>query len=204
MSKFTDLDFQEKRFLSHLDSFSTGDQKRILQACSLAKKFHSGQERDEGGPYILHCLRVASCLIETLNVDDPDVICATLLHDTVEDTELSLGEIVKKIGRRTGEIVEDLTREKKKDETLKNRYQRKYQKFLELMKKDKEVRAIKACDWLDNIESWPHFPKDHPSRQKFQRWFREAEKMYIPLTQTVDKRLVIKMKKALANTRRGY
>jgi len=204
MSKFTDLDFQEKRFLSHLDSFSTEDQKRISQACSLAKEFHSGQERDEGGPYILHCLRVASCLIETLNVDDPDVICAALLHDTIEDTELSLGEIVKKLGRRTGEIVENLTREKKRDETLKNRYQRKYQKFLELMKKDKEVRTIKACDWLDNIESWPHLPEDHPSRQKFQRWFREAKKMYIPLTQTVDKRLVIKMKKALASIRRGY
>ena len=197
MVKFSDFDFQEKRFSNLINTSSKKDQEAVRQAYHLAKKSHKGQERDEGVPYVIHCLRVASCLIEELGIKDKNVICAALLHDVVEDTRLQAEEITKEFGHRAGEIVTALTRSKK-GETKKNIYERKYQSFLEIMKDDKEIKAVKACDWLDNIRSLPYISKNHPSRAKFKRWFKEAETMYIPLAKTVNASLANKMKKALA------
>ena len=171
-----------------------------MEAHRFASEYHSGQVRDEGGPYVIHGLRVACLLIEELNVRNPDVICAAILHDTVEDTTLGLRKIIDKFGDKVGKIVKNLTR-KKKGETEENKYQRKYQKFLETMKMDRTTRTIKACDWLDNMMSWPQIPKTHPTRKKFKRWFREAEEMYIPLARTVDQKLIDAMKEALVKVK---
>lgn len=201
MDPFLDLKAQKKRLLGNIAFLPESDKKRIFKAYELAKKYHSGQLRDEGGLYVLHCLRVASHLIETLGIDDGDFICAAILHDAIEDTELKSPEIKRKFGRKTAQLVDKLTREKLPDETELNRYQRKYQRFLETMRKDSNTRAIKTCDYLDNVMSWVRIPKTHPSRKKFKRWFREAENMYIPLAQTVDRKLVDKMKRALAKVK---
>lgn len=198
MEEFVDFKFQKIRFLKLLGTMPKANQKVINQAFKLMTKAHLGQKRDEGGPYIIHCLRIASCLIEELGIKDHEIISATLLHDTVEDTNLKLQEIIEKLGVRVGEIVNKLTRKKEDREMKENKYERKYRKFLEIMKMDKEIRTIKACDWLDNMRSWPYIPKTHPARKKFKRWFYEVKTMYIPLAQTVDKRVVNKMIKAFA------
>ena len=201
MNKFIDLAFQEKRFLKHLKNFSEKDRETIIQVYRLASKYHSDQERDEGGPYVIHGLRVAYLLIEELNMRDLNVICAAVLHDAVEDTELELKEIRNKFGKKTAQLVGNLTRKKLPDETELNKYERKYQSFLKTMKKNLNTRAIKACDWLDNMMSWAHIPKAHPARKKFKRWFREAEEMYIPLAQTVNQKLVEAMKEVLTKAK---
>lgn len=202
MEKFTDFSTQEKRFLIHLDKFSIFDQEKLLAAYSLAKKFHAGQERDEGGAYVSHCLRVACSVMEDLKITNPEIICAALLHDAVEDTDLGLDEISNQFGVRIAEMIERLTRRKER-ETLKNKYQRKYQKFLEIMEKDHEVRMIKACDWLDNMRSWPYIPEEHPARKKFPRWFLEAETMYFPLAKSVNQKLVTEMRRALSKAKKA-
>jgi guanosine-3',5'-bis(diphosphate) 3'-pyrophosphohydrolase len=196
MDPFSSLKFQEKRFFTHLKSFSEKDRSLILKAYRRAKKYHSGQQRDEGGPYILHCLRVASCLIEELNIKNPQVICAALLHDTLEDTDLKPDKIFKNLGPEVTNMIVSLTRNHRGD-TKKNKYERKYQKFTEIIKMEKDIRAIKACDWLDAIYSWPRIPKDQPAQKKLKRWFKEAKTMYIPLAKTVSPKIVVKMKDGL-------
>ncbi|OGM11410.1 hypothetical protein A2Z22_00835 [Candidatus Woesebacteria bacterium RBG_16_34_12] len=196
MNTFLNLKFQESRFLKNIDQFKKMDKAKIIKAYKLAKKYHSGQKRDEGGPYLLHCLRVACLIIEELDIKDSSVICAAILHDSVEDTKLTLEEIKEKFGIKTSELVSNLTRNRS-EETELNKYKHKYKKFKETMKKDWETRAIKACDYLDNMMSWSFIPEYHPSRNKFPRWFTEAETMYIPLAKSVDRELVIKMKKVL-------
>lgn len=202
MNPFFDLKFQEKRLLDNINLLSKSDREKVVGAYNLAKKYHSGQKRDEGGPYILHCLRIASYLIEILSMDNVDVICAALLHDAVEDTELELSEVKRRFGKRVSQLVDNLTRKKLPDETELNRYQWKYRSFLETMKKDLNTRSIKACDWLDNITSWPKFPKNHPSCKKFPRWLKEMKTMYIPLAKSVDPKLVKKMNEALSEVKR--
>jgi GTP pyrophosphokinase len=200
MNNSLNLNFQEKRLLKNIVSFSEAGKKKIIKACQLAKKYHSGQKRDEGGPYILHPLRVASLLIEELNISDVNVICAALLHDAVEDSDLQLKEINEIFGNITSNLVKNLTRKKLPDEAESNKYQRKYQKFLETMKKDFNTRAIKTCDALDNMVSWPKIIEHHSAKKKMKRWLREAKTMYIPLAQSVEKKLADKMKKAIKET----
>ena len=88
MNKFNDLEFQKKRFRNFLKDFSEEEKERILKAYKLSDRYHKGQVRDEGPPYIIHPLRIASCLMEDLGIKDGDVICAALLHDTIEDVTI--------------------------------------------------------------------------------------------------------------------
>lgn len=196
MDFFSSLKFQEKRFFGHLKSFSEKDKSLILKAYRLAKKYHLGQQRDEGGPYILHCLRVASYLIEECNIRDPRAISAALLHDTLEETDLKRSTILKEFGPEVTKIVLVLTRDHRGD-TEENKYQRKYHEFLEIMKMKENIRAIKACDYLDNMDSWPRILKNHPAQKKLKRWLKEAKTMYIPLAQIVSPKIVEKMKATL-------
>lgn len=151
--KFFDLNFQEKKLLSNIKLFAS-------------HKFHAGQQRDEGGSYILHGIRVANYLLELLEIKDADIICAALLHDTVEDTPLPLKKVEKLFGGKVSYLVDSVTRKKLPDETEENRFERKYQNFLAIMKKNLDARSIKACDWLDNMTSWSRIPTSNPVCKK--------------------------------------
>ena len=72
------------------------DLEKITQAYKVAEKAHEGQLRTSGDPYITHPLAVASILLDYCM--DTDTICAALLHDTVEDTDVTLDELRKKFG----------------------------------------------------------------------------------------------------------
>jgi len=194
MDDFINLDHARSKLLTLVDNFPTTNRKYILKAHNLASKAHTNQVRDEGAPYIIHPIRVAVCLIEELNISDKNTIACALLHDAVEDTDLTLPEIDDMLGKKTAKYVSSLTRDKKK--------QTKYEKFTEIMKQERNIRAIKACDRLDNVRSWPYIPKSHPSIKKFPRWFREFDKTSLPLAESVDKKLVILMKKALSRAKK--
>jgi len=201
MDEFLDTKKQEARLRQLIKDFSVPDKKLINQALKLAKEKHAGQERKEGGPYVIHPIRVACCLIEEVGIREPEAICAALLHDTIEDTDLSLKELTQKFGERIKKIVLVLTRAKAKDETEQNRYERKYQHFLKIMKADEKVKIVKACDWLDNMRSWLFISQNSPSVKKLPRWFKEAETMYLPLAKSVNSRIAEKMKEILSKVK---
>ena len=79
-----------------IDSEKQYDLSKIISAYELAEKSHTGQTRDSGEPYITHPVAVAFILLE-LGMDT-DTICAALLHDVVEDTEVTLEELKKMFG----------------------------------------------------------------------------------------------------------
>jgi guanosine-3',5'-bis(diphosphate) 3'-pyrophosphohydrolase len=78
------------------ENYSVLDRDLILQAFQFAEKAHSGQTRASGEPYVIHCLAVTEILIE-LKVP-PVMVMAGLLHDTVEDTSVTLEAIRSKFG----------------------------------------------------------------------------------------------------------
>lgn len=201
MGRFSDLEYQEKRFLDNLNSLPGKGKKFVIKAYKVAERYHRGQERDEGGPYIIHCLRVTNDLIEKLGMTEKEVLAAALLHDTIEDTKLALNQVEKIFGRKVARLVANLSREHKGD-TEGNKYQRKLRKHKEIIRSDKDTRAIKTLDHLDNVRSWALIPKNHPSRDKFKRWFKEAKIMYIPLAETVDRKIVDEIMKALERAKK--
>lgn len=90
------------------DTYSSADKERILKAYEFAEKAHTGQKRISGEPYITHCLAVASILAE-MNVP-PAVIIAGLLHDTVEDTSVTLDDLQVEFGDEVATLVDGVTK----------------------------------------------------------------------------------------------
>jgi GTP diphosphokinase / guanosine-3',5'-bis(diphosphate) 3'-diphosphatase len=90
------------------DNYSVFDRELILRAYRFAEKAHEGQKRASGEPYITHCIAVAAILAE-LRVP-PAVVVAGLLHDTVEDTPITLTDIRQEFGQEVTSLVDGVTK----------------------------------------------------------------------------------------------
>ena len=100
---------QFKQLLEKLPkNYSALDIERIEKAYQLAEKAHQGQTQPSGSPYISHCLAVAGILAE-ISVP-PELIIAGLLHDVVEDTEITLEEVNKEFGVEIAGLVDGVTK----------------------------------------------------------------------------------------------
>jgi GTP pyrophosphokinase len=90
------------------ESYSVIDREMVMRAYKYAETAHAGQKRASGEPYISHCVAVAIILAE-MKVQ-PSVIAAALLHDTVEDTEISLSDIRREFSDEIGQLVDGVTK----------------------------------------------------------------------------------------------
>ena len=127
---------------------------KISEAISFAAEKHDKQKRKlNNHPYIFHLCEVGQ--IVSYMTNDEDTIAAAILHDTVEDTGTSIGEIEEKFGKRVRELVagetEDKMRDKKPADTWR---QRKLDSLKELREsKDVEEKKIWLADKMSNIRS---------------------------------------------------
>jgi GTP pyrophosphokinase len=90
------------------ENYSSADLELVQRAYRVAEKGHHGQTRASGEPYISHCLAVASILAELCV--PPAVIAAGLLHDTVEDTKVTLKDIERDFGKEISSLVDGVTK----------------------------------------------------------------------------------------------
>ncbi|HHY87927.1 MAG TPA: bifunctional (p)ppGpp synthetase/guanosine-3',5'-bis(diphosphate) 3'-pyrophosphohydrolase [Chloroflexi bacterium] len=90
------------------DNYSVVDRDLILRAYRFADEAHRGQKRASGEPYITHCIAVAAILAE-LRVP-PAVVIAGLLHDTVEDTSVTLEDVRREFGDEVAKLVDGVTK----------------------------------------------------------------------------------------------
>ena len=133
--------------LKSLDTTNVLDFNLINKAIYFAKKYHDGQLRKSGEPFYTHPLEGAY-MISDYNLKT-DVIAASILHDIVEDTEVTVEMIQGTFGERIAEMVDRLTRDRPNgtklsvEQVLNNAYQLK----------DKEVLIIKLFDRLHNIQT---------------------------------------------------
>lgn len=84
----------------------------ISKAIEHAAHFHAGQVDKGGKPYIFHCLQVMNAVSEKYGITDPDLICIAVLHDTAEDTLLTINRIAVTFGERIADGVDALTKRK--------------------------------------------------------------------------------------------
>lgn len=90
------------------EKYSPADRELIMRAYRVAEKAHEGQKRASGEPYVNHCIAVANILAE-LRVP-PNVVAAGLLHDTVEDTDITIVEIQRDFGDEIALLVDGVTK----------------------------------------------------------------------------------------------
>ena len=135
-----------------LGYFNPKDQVYINRAFQYAYDGHTGQNRKSGEPYITHPLHVAIYLCE-LNFDK-ETIAAALLHDLIEDTEISYEDLKKEFGEEVADIVDGVTKlDKIKYSTNEEAKADAIRKMVIAMSKDIRVLILKLADRLHNIQT---------------------------------------------------
>lgn len=147
----------------------------VQEAYDFAEHAHRAQTRRSGDPYIVHPVAVAETLAD-MQLDVASV-CAGLLHDVVEDTEVHLDEIDQRFGGEIAELVDGLTKLNKINFYSKeDRQAESFRKMVVAMARDVRVLLVKLCDRLDNMRTMQHMK---PASQE--RISRETQEIYAPL-----------------------
>src|SRR5262245_3533555 len=130
----------------------TADEALLNRAYVYAMKAHGNQKRASGAPYFSHPLEVAASLAE-MRLDDATIATA-LLHDTIEDTDVTRSEIDALFGREIGTLVDGLTKIKKLDLVTKKAEQAEnFRKLLLAISSDIRVLLVKLADRLHNMRT---------------------------------------------------
>jgi GTP diphosphokinase / guanosine-3',5'-bis(diphosphate) 3'-diphosphatase len=151
------------------------DQELVRKAYEFSQRIHSGQQRASGEPYLVHPLEVALVLAEIKM--DAVAVAAGLLHDSVEDTSVTIVDIRKEFGEQVAHIVEGVTKISKIDFSSHEEQQAEnLRKMMLAMVDDIRVVLIKLADRLHNMRTLQHLP---PERQ--QKIARETLDIYGPI-----------------------
>ena len=151
------------------------DEALLNRAYVYAMKAHGTQKRASGDPYFSHPLEVAAILTE-LKLDDATIVAA-LLHDVIEDTDVTRAEIDQKFGKEIGALVEGLTKIKPLDLVTKKAEQAEnFRKLLVAISSDIRVLLIKLADRLHNMRTLEHMKPE--SRRRISE---ETLEIYAPL-----------------------
>ena len=147
----------------------------IDKAYNYAYEKHKDQKRRSGEPYFVHCLNVAYELAKLKT--DPYTISAGLLHDVIEDCNVSKEEFIEEFGEEIYEMVEAVTKISNLKFTDEKEYQAvNHRKILIAMAKDVRVILVKLVDRLHNMRTLQYLP---PEKQK--RIARETLDVYAPI-----------------------
>src|SRR5215469_16197043 len=147
----------------------------VKKAYDYSLKYHDGQSRASGEPYLVHPLEVALVLAEMKM--DPVAVAAGLLHDSVEDTSVTIQEIRAEFGEQVAHIVEGVTKISKIDFATREEQQAEnLRKMMLAMVDDIRVVLIKLADRLHNMRTLEHLP---PERQ--QKIAEETLEIYAPI-----------------------
>ena len=151
------------------------DHKLILKAFQYANHNHGEQCRRSGEPYIIHPLNVAYILAD-IGLDD-STICAALLHDVVEDTEVTDQDIRREFGVEIAEMVEGVTKlGSVQFASIEEQQVEDYRKMFLAMGKDIRVILIKLADRLHNMRTLKYLKRERQIANA-----KETMELYAPL-----------------------
>ena len=154
---------------------SIAEIKKIQKAYSVAYYAHENQKRKDGSNYITHPVAVAKILLN-LKMDS-DSICSALMHDVLEDCDVTKNDLKTLFGLSVADIVDGVSKLGKLDITSRNeRDANNLQKMMLAMSKDVRVVLVKICDRLHNMRTIEHLP-----RYKQIQKSKETIELYGPL-----------------------
>ncbi len=129
-----------------------GDRRLIRQAFEMAAEAHKSMRRKSGEPYILHPLAVALICSEEIGLGVRSSICS-LLHDTVEDTDITLDDVQREFGTEIAKIVDGLTKISNVVDVNASQQAENFRKILLTLTDDPRVILIKLADRLHNMRT---------------------------------------------------
>ncbi len=152
-----------------------GDKEMVRHAFEMAADSHKTMRRKSGEPYILHPIAVAMICVEEIGLGVRSTICA-LLHDTVEDTDLTLEDVEREFGHEISRIVDGLTKISNVIDTNTSQQAENFKKILLTLTDDPRVILIKLADRLHNMRTL-----DSMKREKQLKISSETVWVYAPL-----------------------
>ena len=151
------------------------DHDLLARAYHFSDRAHAGQRRRNGDPFVTHCVEVAKILAD-LQLDSVTV-ASGLIHDVVEDTNVTLADVEREFGREIAQIVDGLTKIGHLPMTSSQERQvENYRKLLLSIAKDIRVILIKLADRLHNMQTLDYLDPD-----KRARIAQETRDLYAPL-----------------------
>jgi GTP diphosphokinase / guanosine-3',5'-bis(diphosphate) 3'-diphosphatase len=157
------------------EKLKPGDKELLRRAFEMAAEAHRTMRRKSGEPYILHPLNVAMICVEEIGLGIRSSICA-LLHDTVEDTDISLQDVQREFGSEITKIVDGLTKISNVLDTNTSQQAENFKKILLTLTDDPRVILIKLADRLHNMRTL-----DSMKREKQLKVASETVYVYAPL-----------------------
>src|SRR3954463_16087149 len=136
-----------------------GDKEMIREAFDTAVEAHKDMRRKTGEPYILHPIAVAQICAEEIGLGPLAIVCA-LLHDTVEDTHLTLDDVKNSFGEKAASIVDGLTKISGVFDKGTSLQAENFRKMLLTLSDDIRVILIKLADRLHNMRTLDSMPRD--------------------------------------------
>ncbi|MGZ5134384.1 MAG: RelA/SpoT family protein [Flavitalea sp.] len=153
-----------------------GDKELVRQAFEMAADAHKTMRRKSGEPYILHPLAVAMICVEEIGLGVRSTICS-LLHDTVEDTDITLDDVERVFGNEISRIVDGLTKISTIIDSSASQQAENFKKILLTLTDDPRVILIKLADRLHNMRTL-----DSMKREKQLKISSETVYVYAPLS----------------------
>jgi GTP pyrophosphokinase len=151
------------------------DVEHVREAIEFSRAAHEGQLRKSGEPYVTHPITVAR-ILTSLHID-VQAIVAALLHDVVEDTDITGDDIAAKFGKPVAELVDGLSKlDRLQFETREDAQAENFRKMLLAMARDVRVILIKLADRLHNMRTL-----ESMEREKCERIARETMDIYAPI-----------------------
>lgn len=169
----------EKAYVALVETLSNSSMKmdmaRVRAAFETAKKYHAAQLRRDGSPYVTHTV-AAAVIVAEMELDEDSVIAA-LLHDTIEDTELTYDDIAKHFGVDVANIVDGVSKLTRVNFTsLEEEQMENMRKMLMAMSRDIRVILIKIADRLHNMRTMDY---QTPEKQRLKSF--ETMQIYAPI-----------------------
>ncbi|WP_426692912.1 HD domain-containing protein [Sphingomonas sediminicola] len=146
----------------------------VLEAARFAAEKHRMQRRKDAdaSPYINHPLALANILVSEGDVDDPEVLVAALLHDTVEDTDTTVEELERAFGSRVAGIVAEVT-----DDKSLAKEERKRLQVARAAHKSNAAKLVKLADKISNLRDIATSPPADWPLQRREDYFHWAKQV---------------------------
>jgi guanosine-3',5'-bis(diphosphate) 3'-pyrophosphohydrolase len=152
----------------------------VARAVAFAVRFHGDQRRPTGVPYVEHLLEALEVLVHGAGVSDPDVLCAAVLHDVVEDTSCGIDEVRAAFGDRVAEMVGWVTKPEPvaggpDKKTAKEAYLRR------LAEAPEDAIVVKLADRVSNVQTLRNLPLP-----KQREYYAQTVRFIVPLAASRD------------------
>lgn len=146
----------------------------FIKAVAFAAKKHSTQRRKdaEASPYINHPIALANVLANEAGVNDEMVLCAAVLHDTIEDTETTSDELVSEFGEEIASIVLEVSDDKSLHKDVRKQKQIEHAALA-----SKQAKLVKLADKISNLRDIIDSPPSDWSADRKQAYFDWAAKV---------------------------